>query len=143
MVSKTAEMLDKILNNQKCISLTTYRKNGVEVSTPIWFAQDGVDIYIMSEERSGKIQRIRNSSKVAYVSCSYRGKVRRKFQDLRIHGEAEFLEDEEFVKAEQKIAKKYSFLYRFFKRENNIFLRISPTAILREPKPEEDQGECE
>ncbi|MHA1483043.1 MAG: PPOX class F420-dependent oxidoreductase [Candidatus Heimdallarchaeaceae archaeon] len=142
MASKTTEMLDKILNNQKCINLTTYKKNGEGVSTPIWFARENNDIYIMTDEKTWKAKRMKNNPKVVFVSCSYMGKVRRKFSDLRIHGDAEFLEGEEHNKAEQRIAKKYKFLYLFTKRENNIFLRITPTAILREPKPEEEE-DCE
>ncbi len=142
MVSKTTEMLDKILNNQKYISLTTYKKNGEDVSTPIWFARENDDVFIMTEDQSWKVKRMRNNSKVVFVSCNFIGKIRQKFIDLRIHGNVEFLEGEEVSKAEQKIAKKYRFLYRFAKREKNIFLKITSTAILKEPEPE-DQGDCE
>ncbi|MHA1219650.1 MAG: PPOX class F420-dependent oxidoreductase [Candidatus Heimdallarchaeaceae archaeon] len=137
MVSNTAQLLDKILNKQKCISLTTYKKNGEGVSTPIWFARDNDDIYIMTDMKTWKAKRMKNNSKVTFVSCSYSGKVRKKFNDLRIHGNAEFLDGKEHDKAEQRIANKYKLLYRFSKREENIFLRITPTAILKEPDEEE------
>ena len=129
------------MNKKKCISLTTYKKNGEGVSTPIWFARDNNDIYIMTNEKTWKAKRIRNNPKVAFVSCNYMGKVKRKFSDLRIHGDVEFLEGEEGFKAEQNIAKKYWFLYRFFRNDDDIFLRITPTAILKEPDKEE--GACE
>ncbi len=140
MVSKTTEMLDKILNNQKYISLISYKKNGEEVSTPIWFARDNNDVYIMTENQSWKVKRMRNNPKVVFVPCNFIGKIRRNFTDLQIHGDVEFLEPEESSKAEQRISRKYRFLYRFSKREKNIFLKITPTAILKEP---EDQGACE
>ncbi|MHA1202984.1 MAG: PPOX class F420-dependent oxidoreductase [Candidatus Heimdallarchaeaceae archaeon] len=137
MVSNATQMLDKILNNQKYISLTTYKKNGEGVSTPIWFARDNDDIYIMTDMKTWKAKRIKNNPKVTFVSCSFRGKVKQKFSDLRIHGEAEFLKGKEHDKAEQQIANNYKLLYRFSRREENIFLKITPTAILKEPDEEE------
>lgn len=131
-------MLDKILNNQKCISLTTYKKNGNEVSTPVWFARDTNDVYFMTESQSWKAKRIRKNPKVAFVSCGYMGRVRRRFKDLRIHGEAEFIEGEDVKKAEKLMAKKYWLLYRFLRNNKYVFLRISPTAILKEPDEEEE-----
>ena len=142
MASKTTEMLDKILSNQKYISLTTYRKNGEEVSTPIWFARENDDIYIMTEDQSWKVKRLRNNPKVAFVPCNYIGKLKRKFSDLQIQGDVEFLEGGDVYRAEQRIAEKYRLLYRFTKRESNIFLRIMPTAILKRPETG-DQESCE
>ncbi len=137
MVSNITQTIDKILHNQKCISLSTYKENGEGVPTPVWFAKENNDIYIMTEEQSWKAKRIKKSSKVAFVSCSYRGKIRRKFKDLRIVGKAEFLEQEESKKTQQRFAKKYWALYRFFRNKNYVFLKISPTAILKEPDAEE------
>ena len=139
MTSNTAEMLDKILNNQKCIRLTTYRKNGEGVPTPVWFAKENDDIYIMTNTQSWKVKRIRNNPEVNYISCSYRGKIRKRFKDLRIHGKAEFLEGEERDKADQRFGKKYWLLYRFFRNEEDVFLKITPTAILKAP----DEEACE
>ena len=136
MISNTSLMLDKILKNQKCISLTTYKRNGEGVPTPVWFSREDDDIYIMTKMQSWKARRIRNNPNVSFMSCSYRGKIRRRFKDLRVHGNAEFVEGEEKNKADRSLARKYWFLYRFFRREEDIFLKISISAILKAPDEE-------
>jgi len=35
------------IQNQKYISLTTFRKNGTGVPTPVWFGEDSGKLYVM------------------------------------------------------------------------------------------------
>lgn len=51
------------------LSLTTYRKNGDPVATPVWFAQAGDTVYVMTMGVSGKAKRIRNTGKVRVAPC--------------------------------------------------------------------------
>ena len=58
------------------ISLVTFKRDGSEVPTPVWFAQlDGL-LYAFSEAKAGKIKRLRNSSRARVAVCSVRGTVR-------------------------------------------------------------------
>ena len=57
MAGNTIEQLKK----QQCISVETFRKNGVGVRTPVWFAQDGENMVVRKEGTSGKMKRIRNN----------------------------------------------------------------------------------
>lgn len=57
------------------LSLTTYRKTGVAVSTPVWFAEDGRYLYIFSASEAGKVKRLRNSSRAQVTHCSFHGKL--------------------------------------------------------------------
>ena len=138
MVHNSIDMIERVLYKQKCIRLTTYKKNGEEISTPICFVQENEVIYIMSEDKSWKVKRLKTNPKVSFISCGYLGNVRRKLKDLRINGEVEFLEGDEFKKAEQLMSNKYRFLYPFFRSDRYIFLKIYPTAILKEPDEEEE-----
>ncbi|HZQ20159.1 MAG TPA: PPOX class F420-dependent oxidoreductase [Terriglobales bacterium] len=63
------------LHDQKYISLTTFRKTGVPVRTPVWFAEEGGKLYVMSERETGKIKRLRNNPNVKLAPCNIRGKV--------------------------------------------------------------------
>jgi uncharacterized protein len=63
------------LQNQKYISLTTFRKNGVPVRTPVWFAEQDGKLYVFTNPKSGKMKRIRNSSQVRIAPSTIRGKV--------------------------------------------------------------------
>jgi len=57
MAGNTIEQLKK----QQYISVETFRKNGVGVKTPVWFAQDGESLVVRTEGTSGKMKRIRNN----------------------------------------------------------------------------------
>jgi PPOX class probable F420-dependent enzyme len=64
----------------KYLNLETFRKTGVGVRTPVWFAQDVLHsaptitvFYIYSEADAGKVKRIRNNPKVRSWDCPVRG----------------------------------------------------------------------
>ncbi len=63
------------LDNETYIALTTYRKNGTPVVTPLWFAADNAKLYAYTEANSGKVKRIRATSKVEVAACTMRGAV--------------------------------------------------------------------
>ena len=63
------------IHGQKYISLTTFRKSGVEVATPVWFGEDDSKLYVMTASRMGKAKRIRNKPQVKVAPCTIRGRV--------------------------------------------------------------------
>jgi uncharacterized protein len=63
------------IHNQKYISLTTFRKNGAGVATPVWFGEEGDKLYVMTRSNMGKMKRIRNNPQVRVAPCTMRGKV--------------------------------------------------------------------
>jgi PPOX class probable F420-dependent enzyme len=66
----------KAFDNEEYISLETYRKTGVAIATPVWFAEkDGV-FYIYSVADAGKVKRIRNNPKVRIAPCRFRGELK-------------------------------------------------------------------
>src|ERR1700751_788965 len=56
------------------ILLTTFTKDGRPKPTPIWSAADGDRLLVISEEKSWKIKRIRNTPRVTLATCSLRGR---------------------------------------------------------------------
>jgi PPOX class probable F420-dependent enzyme len=58
------------------LSLTTFRRDGRPVATPVWFAVDGDRILVWSGASEGKVKRIRNNSRVMVAVCDYKGKVK-------------------------------------------------------------------
>src|ERR1700723_3032163 len=60
---------------QKYISLTTFRKTGAGVATPVWFGEEGGKLYVMTRSDMGKAKRIRNNPQVRLAPCTIRGKV--------------------------------------------------------------------
>jgi hypothetical protein len=61
------------LAGHQFMKLTTYRKTGQAVPTPVWFAQQGDKLYVITQEDSGKVKRIRHTSRVVVEPCTARG----------------------------------------------------------------------
>lgn len=64
------------LERASYISLATFRRSGVAVETPVWFAADGNKLYVFSESKAGKVKRLRNDPRVRVAACSVTGRVR-------------------------------------------------------------------
>jgi len=62
-------------NDQQFLSLETFRKNGVGVKTPMWFAQEGGVFYLWTVGTSAKVKRIRNDARVKIAPCKRFGEV--------------------------------------------------------------------
>ena len=63
------------LNRARFVSLSTFRKTGVAVSTPVWIAAEGDDLLVTTPSGSGKLKRLRNNPRVEMQPCSRMGKV--------------------------------------------------------------------
>ncbi|WP_327243507.1 PPOX class F420-dependent oxidoreductase [Streptomyces sp. NBC_01320] len=57
------------------VSLTTYRKDGTPVATPVWAAAGGEELFIWTRSDSWKVKRIRNNSRVTVTVCDVRGRI--------------------------------------------------------------------
>ena len=61
------------LGSEKYVLLTTYRKDGRAVSTPLWVVPDGDGLMLWTPAGSGKVKRIRNNGRVTVQACDFRG----------------------------------------------------------------------
>lgn len=57
----------------KYVLVTTFRKDGTAVPTPVWVARDGDELIIWSATKAGKVKRIRRSGDVEVAACDLRG----------------------------------------------------------------------
>jgi PPOX class probable F420-dependent enzyme len=55
------------------ILLTTYRRTGVPVPTPVWFAPSPQGLYVVTHATSGKLKRIRATPAMVVAPCRSRG----------------------------------------------------------------------
>ncbi|MGX1809005.1 PPOX class F420-dependent oxidoreductase [Nocardia sp. NPDC055321] len=62
------------LADRKYLLLTTFRRDGRAVPTPVWAMRDGNALTVMSEADAGKVKRIRNGGRVTLAPCDWRGK---------------------------------------------------------------------
>jgi PPOX class probable F420-dependent enzyme len=61
------------LGSGKYLLITSYRKNGTGVATPVWVVRDGVTLGAWTTANAWKVKRIRNRSDVLVGTCDVRG----------------------------------------------------------------------
>ncbi|MDG4834464.1 PPOX class F420-dependent oxidoreductase [Solwaraspora sp. WMMD1047] len=64
------------LGAEQYVLLTTFRKDGREVATPVWVVRDGDALGVWTVADSGKVKRIRRSGAVTVAPCDVRGRPR-------------------------------------------------------------------
>jgi PPOX class probable F420-dependent enzyme len=69
------------LDEHRYLSLATFRRNGAEVATPVWFAASGNRLYVFTAGESGKVKRLRHSSRARVAPCDARGRVSGPWRD--------------------------------------------------------------
>jgi uncharacterized protein len=92
--------------NQKYLNLESYRKNGMPVATPLWFAEDEGVFYVYSLANAGKVKRIRNNPRVRVVPCDVRGRPKGEWVDA----EARIADEATAARGHQLLNKKYGLL---------------------------------
>ena len=63
------------IGRSRYVSLTTYRKDGSGVATPVWQVVNGGELVVVSDANAWKVKRIRNNSHVVVTVCGIRGKI--------------------------------------------------------------------
>jgi PPOX class probable F420-dependent enzyme len=91
------------VHKQKYISLTTFRKTGVAVPTPVWFGEEDGKLYVMTRSDMGKTKRVRNNPQVRVAPCTIRGKI----TGPEFAATARLLPPEDWPKARKTITRKY------------------------------------
>jgi PPOX class probable F420-dependent enzyme len=61
------------LGAEKYVLLTTFRRDGRAVATPLWVVPDGAGLMVWTPDGTGKVKRIRNSGRVTVAACDMRG----------------------------------------------------------------------
>ena len=113
------------LGEETYVSVTTFKRDGTPVSTPVWVARDDGRLLIHTGADSWKVRRIRRDNHVRVAGCSFNGKVHGEVFD----GEATILADISRVQALE--ARKYGLVYRLLRRFNAMNRRLR-----RKPEPE-------
>jgi PPOX class probable F420-dependent enzyme len=62
------------LPQSEYVSLTTFRRTGAPVATAVWAAPDGDSLVVWTRADSGKVKRLRHTSRVTVAPCDVRGR---------------------------------------------------------------------
>jgi uncharacterized protein len=87
----------------KYLSLTTYRRDGSPVSTPMWFVEDEGRLFVTTAADSYKARRLRHNPAAMVVPCTARGVA--KGDAVPVH--VEFLSDADHARVDRLMAEKY------------------------------------
>lgn len=87
----------------KYLSLTSYRRDGSPVATPVWFVDDGERFYLITSASSHKVKRIRRNPAVTIAQCTGSGALRGE----PISARAELLPESEHARINRMMAEKY------------------------------------
>ena len=108
---------------RRYLNLESYRRTGVPVRTPLWFAEEGGALYVYSWADSGKVKRIRNDPRVRVVPSDMRGNPKGEWVEAR----AELLDAAGAARGHQLLSRKF-WLKRVFDLINSVKKR--PHAVM-------------
>lgn len=115
------------LDRARYISLATFRLNGAEVATPVWFAAADGRLYVFTAEQSGKVKRLRHSRRARIAPSDARGRVRGEWREAtaRILSEPRSIE-----RAHAALQAKYGWQMRLTNVLSRLTGRINHRAWL-------------
>ena len=85
------------------LSLTSFKRDGTAVATPVWFVASDGHLLVETDADSYKVKRIRRDPHVRVALCNARGQLRGEACDA----EATILPDSERARVEQLLSEKY------------------------------------
>jgi len=109
-------LFNKILDS-RTINITTYKKSGDVVHTPVWVVTDGTLGYVRTSKSSGKVKRIKNNHRAVISTCTSSGKITG--DKIEIKAEVMELSRQDYESINKKFRTKYNLLYfamRLFRR---------------------------
>ncbi len=105
--------------------MVTFRKNGAEVATPIWFAEAEGKLYVMTRSDSGKFKRLRNRPEATLAACTMRGRV----TGPSFRFDVRLLAPEEQGVALDALRRKYLLMrVPWLWSRKNVFYELTPAA---------------
>ncbi|GGQ21948.1 MULTISPECIES: PPOX class F420-dependent oxidoreductase [Streptomyces] len=97
------------LGSARYVSLTTFRKDGTPVATPVWAVADGGELYVWTRSDSWKVKRIRNDGRVTLAACDVRGRVEEGASV--VEGRARLLDEEGLRRVRRLMSRKYTWQF--------------------------------
>jgi PPOX class probable F420-dependent enzyme len=83
--------------------VTTFRKDGTPVPTPVWVGRDGDELIVWTQTAAGKVKRVRNNPTVELAECGPRGQPRGE----TVKGTARILDADDTERGRRVLRKKY------------------------------------
>ena len=102
------------LGDEKYILLTTFRRDGTPVATPVWAVKlDGERVGFWTSSGSGKAKRLAHTARVTVAPCDARGRV--KAGAVTVEATARVVTGSELEDIRRRIVSKYGLMTKFTK----------------------------
>ncbi|SDP43603.1 hypothetical protein SAMN04515671_4223 [Nakamurella panacisegetis] len=105
------------------VRLTTFRRDGTPVQTPVWAARVGDELVVWTNPLAGKVKRIRRNRQVLIGPCTMRGEPRGR----AVEATARILSADELGAVRPALVGKYGWAARL------AFAPYTFDALLRRP----------
>ena len=123
------------LPTSRYVSLTTFRRSGDPVATPVWAAPQEGRLVVWTRADSGKAKRLRHTARVTVAPCDVRGRL----QGPAVEATAGFVDPPDRPAALAALTRRYGWRFRLFlwpsrlwgrlvhrRAERHVLLSISP-----------------
>lgn len=119
------------LDAGRYVLLTTFRRDGRSVPTPVWLVRDGDSLLVWTVRDSGKVKRLRNRGDVLLAPCDVRGRP----TGPETAGRAEVADDTTLERCRTLLVRKYGMAGRLGilgsrirrgGRDRTVALRVRP-----------------
>ena len=111
------------IRRARCLALTTYKKDGTPVTTPMWVAVVGGRVLTTSDFDAWKLKRIERDPRVRLAPCTIRGRVTGDFVDGRARVMTE-AETQEAIAGKKRRYAMFRVMVRVRKRQ--VGIEITP-----------------
>ena len=91
------------------LSVTSFKRDGTGVATPLWFVSDGTRLFALTDLHSAKVRRMRRNPYVLVASCRADGKLRS--EPLSAHVEV-LTATPELERVQRLLIERYKISYR-------------------------------
>lgn len=126
-IPKGGAMTTSELADEEFVSITTFRRDGTPVSTPVWVAGEHGNLLVISEADTWKVKRIQRDGHVRVAPCGARGAVKGEPVD------AEATIESDTTLVDQLLARKYGWKYRAYMRFSALVRKLrgqaTPTGV--------------
>ncbi|MGY1813102.1 PPOX class F420-dependent oxidoreductase [Blastococcus sp. SYSU D00820] len=103
------------------VSLTTFRRTGAAVPTPVWAAPDGDSLVVWTRADSGKVKRLRHTARVTVAPCDVRGRVR----GPAVEATGEFVDRAEWPQALAALRRTYGLRFQLGYVASRLWHRLT------------------
>jgi hypothetical protein len=122
------------LSDEKYILLTTFKRDGTPVSSPVWsVALEGGRVGFWTSSGSGKAKRLSHTDRVTVQPCDVRGRAKKGTE--AVDATARLVTGAEYDTIREKVVAKYGIMTKFTKT-----LQIIGGALKRNRIPYGDRG---